>query len=131
MRTVLRLLLYFEGITTVFSGIGAMLYTEKFIPIVSAQTAAPSAADAVRQLGATWVVCGLLVLLATQVKDARSLRLMLIPLLVGDVLHALALWPWTTHALPHLIPTVLYFFSRGTIVWRTDWFVGKKIQSST
>ena len=115
-RLIRLLLLYFEGVTTIIAGLVAATAPAAMMSTLTPLEAGPAAADVAQMLGAGWIVIGLVVCLLPQLREPRHLRLMILPVLVGDLLHLGAVWPWTSEAaLTHVVPSVVYFLNRGSI----------------
>ena len=124
LRRLRLFLLYFEGVTTVISGLVAFSSPVMMMSVLTAQEAGPAAEDVARMLGVGWVVIGLVVCMLPKLRDPRHLRLMILPVLVGDLLHMAATWPWdSVAALMHVVPTVIYTLNRGSIALRPEGFL--------
>lgn len=116
-------LLFIEGVSTAALGALAVFAPELvFAKITDAPLDAGGLAVA-RQLGAVWLTVGVVVCTLPYVQDRRALRLLLVPIIIGDVLHALALWPWNAFALTHVVPTAIYSLNRTSILLWPDSFM--------
>lgn len=117
-------ILYFEGLTTMAMGLLAASAPGWAASVITRAATEEGTLAVVRQLGATWFAVGLVVCLLAHVKDGRTLRWLVVPILAGDVLHAAAVWPWDLFALTHLVPTAIYGVNRLLLMVRAYQFVG-------
>lgn len=125
-RSLRVLLLYIEGLTTLLVGAVAVFAPDLVLDKITELPADPAGLAVTRQLGTAWVVAGLLACMLTQLRDARSLRLVVLPLLVGDIFHLIAVWPWDAFAMTHVIPTVIYSLNRSSIALWPESFIAPK-----
>lgn len=133
IRNLCRGLIVIEVVATV---VGAtMNFVRPEIALAPLMNGAPDAAAGavMTQASAAWVALAgvLLATLALRPGDARVLRLMLTPLLLGDVVHIGALaWmvdahgSWTGGALGMLAGIVALLVYRAGIVARPQWLLG-------
>lgn len=122
-RRIRVALLFLEGISSAAIGAVAVFAPELVFDKITDVAADAGGLTVARQLGSVWVVAGLLACLLTRVDAPKTLRMLLVPLLIGDLLHAAAMWPWNAFSLTHLIPTGIYFLNRGSIALWPDSFV--------
>jgi hypothetical protein len=125
-RWVRRVVLYVEALSTGGLGLVAVLAPALVLSKITDLPADPSALAVARQLGAAWVVIGVVECLLPFVRDARTLRMIVMPIFLGDILHAIAVWPWGAFALTHVIPTAIYAVNRASIVAWPESFIARR-----
>jgi hypothetical protein len=113
-RWLRRVILYVEALSTGALGLVAVFAPASVIANVTNVGADPSAL----------AVAGLVECTLPFVRDARTLRMLVLPIFVGDVLHGIAVWPWDAFALTHVVPTAIYALNRASIVAWPDGFLG-------
>ena len=124
LRLIRVSILYLEGVTTMVAGLLTLLAPERMMSVLTTLEANAAAEDVARMLGVAWIVIGLVVCLLPRVRAAETLRVLLLPLLIGDVLHLAALWPWSPGSATHVIPSLIYLLNRGSIALRPEAFLG-------
>lgn len=119
------LLLYIEGLSTIIVGLVAVFAPELVFDKITNVPPDDAGLAVARQLGTAWIVAGSVACLMASIRDPRSLRMIAVPLLVGDIFHVIAVWPWDAFALTHIIPTTIYFLNRGSIALWPESFIKK------
>jgi hypothetical protein len=123
MRIFFRILLALEVTSTVIAGTLAMIRPIDFLPTITSAAAGAAAPDLARMLGAAWIVVGLILAGVPFLEDVRTMRSVLIAIMIGDVLHIAALIPSGGVDATHIVPSVLFFSYRGAAVWRPQWLI--------
>ena len=118
-----RAVLYFEGLITIGTGAVAMARPSALLGSLTADALDAAALDILPQLGVAWIVIGMLVLSLPRISDARTLRLVMAPILCGDALHVIALFPWQAHDITALALGFVFFVNRALIAWRPAGFL--------
>lgn len=124
-RWLRRAVLYVEALSTGGLGLVAVLAPALVLSKITDLPADPSALAVARQLGAAWVVIGVVECLLPYVDNPRTLRMIVMPIFIGDILHGIAVWPWGAFALTHVIPTAVYAVNRASIVVWPESFLGR------
>jgi hypothetical protein len=133
MRRLFQLLLLCEALSTLLSAVACFVAPEA---MMGSLLGGPGSADALALLphtGASWVLPALLLLLCLRLGpgEEASLRRMLLPVLVGDLVHTIAVFKlvqhtgiWSPGALGGVGLTALYFVYRGALCWRPALLLG-------
>jgi len=123
MRVFLRILLALEVSSTMIAGALAMITPINFLPTITSSVPGDAAPELTRLLGAVWVVVALILASVPFLRDVRAMRSILIPIMIGDVLHMAALIPSGAADATHIVPSVVFFTYRGAAVWRPSWLI--------
>jgi hypothetical protein len=128
-----RALVVFELISTVAGAVLAFVAPEFVIGPLIAGDISPQARAVTAQAGASWFALGLLLLATLRLRpgDARVLRLILVPVLAGDVVHAAAVallvtahGRWTGGVIGLNALTLFLFSYRVLILMRPERLLG-------
>lgn len=112
MQSTTRRILYLEGTVTLVFGLLATIWPQTMIGWVTDGPANQAAIDVMRLYGAMRFMAGSVAWTAAMTQDPYTARRLLVPLLVGDVVFAWALWPWRWGALVQLGPTLGFAINR-------------------
>ena len=132
-RLVLRALVAFEAVSTILGAVCAFVAPTLVVGSMIAGDLEPQAAAVVAQAAPAWTALGLLLLgsLMLGPADQRALRVLYVPILVGDVAHVGAIaWlvhghgSWTTGAIGVAAFVVFVFAYRTVIVIRPERLLG-------
>lgn len=133
-RTVLRALVVLEVFSTLVGAVLTVVAPDGAVGGLVTGALVPQAADLAPHAGATWTVIALLLAgtLLLRPGDERVLRLILGPVLVGDVLHLGAMYllvsghgALTAEVLGLLAVVVGVAAYRTVILARPGWFLGR------
>lgn len=133
IRLILRTCIVIEALSTIIGAVSAFVAPEVPIASLISGPIAPQALAVMPQAGAAWLVLALLMLGVLRLRpgDERALRMIFIPLLVGDLAHlgAVALLirahgSWTGGAIGLVIFTLILFSYRTLAALRPELLLG-------
>jgi hypothetical protein len=131
-RNFLRALVLMEVASTLIGAVLCVAAPERVIGPLVAGPLDAQAADVLPHAGASWVVLAMLLLGSLRLRAGQEgvLRMLLIPLLVGDVLHlgAIAILvgghgDWTAGAVGLALTPVVVATYRLVLLFRPGWFL--------
>lgn len=93
MRVFFRVLLSIEVLATLGGGLAAMAAPVEFLPNITSALPGAAAPELTRLLGGMWIVIALVLAGVPFIREVRTMRAILIAILVGDLLHVAALLP--------------------------------------
>lgn len=135
IRLLFRACVVVEALSTIIGAVSAFLAPELAIGSLISGQIVPQARAVMPQAGAAWLVLALMMLGTLRLRpgDERALRIILLPLLIGDVVHLAAAallireyGSWTGGAIGLAVFTLVLFTYRTLAALRPELLLGKR-----